>query len=102
MIIELGNISNYFIREYPSLEASRRHLSSRKILEVRESKFNSRENSLYILPTSVMKSKQIYEEFITIGIETDGLECSNVNEIFLTPKILANFPNNLEESELRL
>ena len=47
--------------------------------------------------------KKIYEEFLSIGIEKDGLEFINDrDELFLTPRILANFPNKIKESELKL
>lgn len=47
-------------------------------------------------------SKKIFEEFLTIGIEDTGLEyLTDHDELYLTPKILFNYPNKLQENELK-
>jgi len=49
------------------------------------------------------KTKRIFEEFLTIGIENTGLEyIDDLNEMDLTPKITYNYPNKLTEKELNL
>jgi hypothetical protein len=49
------------------------------------------------------KKKKLFEEFIVIGIENNGLEyISDIDELCLTPKITYNYPNNLDENELKL
>jgi hypothetical protein len=108
--LDVDNINKYFMTEYyPEGKLG-------QIPEVRES-FNEVEidlskgfskgsrqvtcENLYYLRNKG-GHKSILEEFITIGIETKGLEYTDLDELCLTPKILANYPNNLEESELRL
>ncbi len=62
----------------------------------------SSNNSKFTLPKR-KKLKKIFEEFITIGIEDDGLEyITDIDELCLTPKIIYNFPNKLNENELKL
>jgi hypothetical protein len=49
------------------------------------------------------KKKKLFEEFIVIGIENTGLEyIHDIDEMCLTPKITYNYPNNLDENELKL
>ena len=62
----------------------------------------STSSSRYSLPRR-KNEKKIFEEFLVIGIESEGLEYINdLNELCLTPKIIYNFPNKLSENELNL
>jgi hypothetical protein len=49
------------------------------------------------------KNIKLFEEFLVIGIETNGLEFINdLDELMLSPRIIYNFPNKLNEHELEL
>ncbi len=62
----------------------------------------SAKTSKFALPKR-KKLKRIFEEFITIGIEDHGLEYINdIDDLHLTPRIMYNYPNKLNESELKL
>ena len=47
--------------------------------------------------------KKIFEEFLVIGIESTGLEyIYDIDELYMTPRITYNYPNNLSENEIDL
>ena len=47
--------------------------------------------------------KKIFEDFLVIGIEKEGLEyIDDIEEMTLAPKITYNYPNKLSENELNL
>jgi hypothetical protein len=49
------------------------------------------------------KTRHIFEELLVIGIEGTGLEyIDDLDEMLLSPKIIYNYPNCLEENELKL
>ena len=55
----------------------------------------------YTLPRK-KNVKKIFEEFIVLGIENTGLEyIDDLEELLMTPKIIYNFPNKLNENELK-
>jgi hypothetical protein len=63
---------------------------------------NSTGTKRFTLPKR-KKKKKLFEEFIVIGIENKGLEyISDLDELCMTPKITYNYPNNLDENELKL
>jgi hypothetical protein len=101
--VDVENINNYF-KDYRH-EADWKYKPESTIeTEILMSQANSKRKiseEFYFL-TNCVGCKNIFEEFITIGIETEGLEYTDLNELYLTPKITANYPNNLAESELKL
>jgi hypothetical protein len=107
--VDVENINNYFIKEF-HFESDRKYgLGSTMETDIlRDMTADSkRKNSIeggdsYFLTTGHVGHRSIFEEFLTIGVETEGLEYTDLNELYLTPKILANYPNNLAESELKL
>jgi hypothetical protein len=57
-------------------------------------------NSTFTLPNK-KKNKKIFEEFLVIGIESQNLEyITDYDELYMTPKILFNYPNKLDENEM--
>ena len=49
------------------------------------------------------KAKKIFQKFICIGIDENGLDTiEDMNDLMLTPKITFNYPNNQNENELDL
>lgn len=63
---------------------------------------SSTDSNRFSLPKR-KKIKKIFEEFLVIGIENQGLEyIFDIDELHLTPKIIYNYPNKLGENELKL
>jgi hypothetical protein len=113
--VDVDNINSYFIKEYNITNAIDKQIKS--IIEERETMMDTgnegdiiqrvlschkSSEDLYYLTNKSNNYKSILEEFIVIGIETGGLEYTDLEELYLTPKILGNYPNNLHESELKL
>jgi hypothetical protein len=100
--VDVENINKYFMKEY-HIESDLKQIAEMKesFVEVDLTNLTTKPEELYYL-TSNINYKSIFEEFITIGIEPYGLEYTDLEELYLTPKVLANYPNNLEESEIRL
>ncbi len=70
--------------------------------EITIEKKSSNKSLKFTLPKR-KKLKRIFEEFITIGIQDNGLEYINdIDDLHLTPRIMYNYPNKLNESELKL
>jgi hypothetical protein len=78
------------------------NLTSEIDLKSSLSSLGSSETKRFTLPKR-KKKKKLFEEFIAIGIENNGLEYINDrHELCMTPKITYNYPNNLDENELKL
>lgn len=59
-------------------------------------------SSKYTLPKR-KRGKRIFEEFLSIGIESNGLEyIDDIEELLMTPKITHSYPNKLNENEMNL
>jgi hypothetical protein len=70
----------------------------------RRSNKNSRhsESNRFNLPRRT-DSEKIFEEFLVIGIESQGLEyIFDRKDLLLNPKIIYSYPNKLGENELKL
>lgn len=88
------SITESFMKKYEKYE--KEHES------IRKSSITSSNEPNFSLPRRA-KNKKLFEEFLVIGIETNGLEYVNdLDELMLSPRIIYNFPNKLNEHELEL